>query len=137
VGDIGGITYVNDSKATNPQATLTALEATDGPVVLMLGGDNTKGSDFTTLLPALADRGVRIVAFGAAAAEVAEAVGADVDVVRAGRLADAVASASQSASPGDVVLLSPACASFDEFGGYEERGDAFRALVAAMGLRDG
>jgi UDP-N-acetylmuramoylalanine--D-glutamate ligase len=130
VAEIGDVEYVNDSKATNPDAVLKALTAFgDQPVVLLLGGRN-KGSDFTELARAAAARAREVILFGEAAAELEAAMrpaGASAQAVP--HLADAVRMAQKVARPGDVVLLSPACASFDEFSGYEQRGRAFKDLV--------
>ncbi|MDJ0790300.1 MAG: UDP-N-acetylmuramoyl-L-alanine--D-glutamate ligase, partial [Acidimicrobiia bacterium] len=126
VGIVDGVVYVNDSKATNPHATMAAAEAYDS-VVLLVGGRN-KGVDLTPL----ATLDVKsLIAFGEAAAEIAAASTKTVPV--AGTLEEAVGQAAAVAESGDTVLLSPGCASFDEFRSYEERGDAFRSIVAAMG----
>jgi UDP-N-acetylmuramoylalanine--D-glutamate ligase len=126
IAEVGGVAFVNDSKATNPHATLAALEAMTG-AVLIAGGRN-KGLDLSALAAA---RGVRaVVAIGEAAGEVAEAFAlAPVRVERASSMDEAVERAAALASPGDSVLLSPACASFDMFADYRARGEAFRAAV--------
>ena len=120
--------WYNDSKATTPHAASAAIRAFDH-VVLIAGGLN-KGLD---LSPLAAEPGrVRaVVAIGAAAPDVAAAFGDGVPVVTASSMADAVEQAGRTARPGDVVLLSPGCASFDWYpdGGYPERGDDFRRLV--------
>jgi len=123
-----GVEFINDSKATNPGATRMALTAfADRSVILLLGGRN-KGNDFSELCDDV--RACRaVVAFGEAGADIAAALDECVTVIRAGGMRDAVEAARQLARPGDVVLLSPACASFDEFSGYAERGDTFRATV--------
>jgi UDP-N-acetylmuramoylalanine--D-glutamate ligase len=127
---VGGVTYVNDSKATDPAATLAALaELRD--VVLIAGGRN-KGLD----LSELCDGGGSlraVVAIGEAAGEIEEAFGGLVAVERAGSMDEAVRRAGALARPGDTVLLSPGCASLDMFANYEERGEAFRAAVLALG----
>lgn len=126
-----GVEYVNDSKATNPGATRMALTAfADRSVVLLLGGRN-KGNDFTELCEDV--RGCRaVVAFGESGGEIAQALEGCVTLVRAVGMRDAVEVAQELALEGDAVLLSPACASFDEFSGYAERGDVFRAAVGAV-----
>jgi UDP-N-acetylmuramoylalanine--D-glutamate ligase len=125
-----GVDYVNDSKATNPDATVSALTAFTGGVHLILGG-SLKGSDFSGLARAVAAGPVaHVYLIGQAADAIAAAL--DVEGVafeRPGTLAAAVAAAAAAASPGDTVLLSPACASFDQFRDYEDRGDAFRRLA--------
>jgi len=131
VGVRDGVEYVNDSKGTNPDAVVKALTAFgDRDIVLLLGGRN-KGSDFTALASAIAARGgVRPVVFGEAAGEISAALaGAGVDFDAAGGLRSAVEHAATVAHSGDVVLLSPGCASFDEFRDYEHRGEFFASLV--------
>ena len=122
--ELGGVRWVNDSKATNVASTLTALEATPPPVHLILGGDDAKNENFA----ALAGRAARAYLIGAAAPRLAEQVGGE----RCGDLETAVARAAAAAPPGATVLLSPACASFDQFTDYEERGRRFTALVEAL-----
>lgn len=118
-----GITWIDDSKATNPHATAAAVRAL-GPVVLLAGGRN-KGLD---LSPIGAIEGVtELVAFGESGAEIAEHSRAPSTIV--GSLEAAVAAARSIARPGDTVLLSPGCASFDEFSSYAKRGDVFQRLV--------
>ena len=121
-----GVTYVDDSKATNPAAVAAALASLDVPVVLILGGSE-KGTDFSEILPGL---GVcrAVVCQGEAGPRIAaylEAGGFQDVVHRSPDLKKAVERATEIARPGDVVLLSPGCASFDQFPGYAERGDAF------------
>jgi UDP-N-acetylmuramoylalanine--D-glutamate ligase len=125
LGEHEGVEYVNDSKATNVNSTLVALEAFDDrPVRLILGGEG-KGQDFMPLGPAtVACAGVYLI--GAAAGEIESALGRG-DLC--GTLEAAVALASSEAQPGDVILLSPACASFDQFKDFEDRGRAFKELV--------
>jgi UDP-N-acetylmuramoylalanine--D-glutamate ligase len=124
---IDGVTYVNDSKATDPHATLAALEGMSG-VVLIAGGRN-KGIDLSELAGA-APHLRAVVAIGESAPEIDAAFAlTGVPVEKAGSMEEAVARAHELAVSGDTVLLSPACASFDMFRNYEERGDAFRAAV--------
>jgi len=123
---ISGVTYVDDSKATNPAAVAAALESFDVPVVLILGGSE-KNTDFSEVLP---DLGVcrAVVCQGEAGPRIAaylEDEGFQDQVHRSPDLEKAVERATELARPGDVVLLSPGCASFDQFPGYAERGDAF------------
>jgi UDP-N-acetylmuramoylalanine--D-glutamate ligase len=128
VGSVHGVLYVNDSKATNVSSAVRGIEAFDGGVHAILGG-SLKGGGFEGLRDALASRAVAAYLIG----EAADRLGADLDravpLRRSGDLATAVAQASEAAEPGDVVLLSPACASFDQFRDYEERGDVFRSLI--------
>ena len=124
---IDGVAYINDSKATDPHATLAALEDMQN-VVLIAGGRN-KGLDLSELAGA-APHLRAVVAIGEAAGEIDAAFApTGVPVEKAGSMDDAVARARELAAAGDTVLLSPACASFDMFRNYEERGDAFRAAV--------
>jgi UDP-N-acetylmuramoylalanine--D-glutamate ligase len=124
-----GVLWVNDSKATNVAATRSALESLSRPVVLLLGGKD-KGEDFGTLAPALPGRVRAIVAFGAAAARIASALQGLVPLtVERGSMAEVVAAAGARAVEGDIVLLSPACSSFDMFENYEDRGRRFAALA--------
>jgi len=126
-----GVTWVNDSKATNPDAARLALEALRSPAVWIAGGRN-KGLDFAPLADLAVSRLRAAVLIGEAADALASAIGDRAPVVRADSIEDAVARAAQLARSGDVVLLSPACASFDQFRNYEERGARFRAAVAAQ-----
>jgi UDP-N-acetylmuramoylalanine--D-glutamate ligase len=126
VVEIGGVRYVNDSKATNTAAARRALAAYDAPLHAILGGSR-KGEPFDELARELRGRGYLI---GETAEELAEALDrAGVPYVRCGDLATAVAAAAEAAVPGDVVLLSPACASYDQFNDFEHRGEEFRRLV--------
>lgn len=138
VAEAGGVAWVNDSKATNVDSTLVALRtyppAADGRgrVHLILGG-RTKAQDFAPLAPLVREHCASVHLIGEGAGEIAAALGpADVPLVFSETLERAVAGARRSARPGEVVLLSPACASFDQFPDFEARGDAFRALVEAL-----
>jgi UDP-N-acetylmuramoylalanine--D-glutamate ligase len=125
VAERDGIRYVNDSKATNVAAALRGLTAyAEEPVHLILGG-SPKGEDFTPLAAAIGSNVRSVHLIGAEGPRIAKVVAGDVDDT----LEAAVAHARQLAEPGDVILLSPACASYDQFGNFEERGDAFRALA--------
>jgi UDP-N-acetylmuramoylalanine--D-glutamate ligase len=129
VAELGGVEYVNDSKATNVAATLRALAAYDDePVRLILGGSR-KGEDFAPLAAALGPNVRAVYVFGETADELARAIP---DTIRAGDLATAVERAATAAQPGEVVLLSPACASYDQFRDFEERGEEFKRLVANL-----
>jgi len=129
------VSYYNDSKGTNVGATVAAIEglggslvAHQGRVVVILGGVG-KGQDFSPLVPALQRYGRSAVLIGEDAAKIAQQIAGAVDVWHADSLADALAQARQQAVAGDAVLLSPACASFDMFLNYEDRGDQFVACV--------
>lgn len=129
VGEAGGVRWYDDSKATNPDATLRALESFDS-VVLLAGGRN-KGLDLSVLSGA-AGRLRGVVAFGEAGPEIAAAFSGTAPVVTVGSMHDAVLAAARTARPGDAVLLSPACASFDAYRNYAERGDDFAAEVGRV-----
>ncbi|MDP9400130.1 MAG: UDP-N-acetylmuramoyl-L-alanine--D-glutamate ligase [Actinomycetota bacterium] len=126
VATVDGVLLVNDSKATNVASTLVALRSFAVPVHLILGGLG-KGQDFAPLGEAVRERGVRTYLIGAAEDELAAVVGGE----RCGDLERALDRALAAARPGEVVLLSPACASFDQFADFEARGRAFKELVAA------
>jgi UDP-N-acetylmuramoylalanine--D-glutamate ligase len=126
VATIDGVLYVNDSKATNVDSTLVALASFDVPVHLILGGQ-AKGQDFEPLRTPVAARCAGVYLIG----EDAEAIGAVVGGGRCATLERAVDAAAAAARPGEVVLLSPACASFDQFEDFEARGRAFKEMVGA------
>jgi len=128
VVEIAGVRYYNDSKATNVDATLKALEAFPGRVLVILGGKD-KGSDYSALQTALRERSVLALLIGAAAEKIEQQIAGSVATERAGTMERAVEMASQAARRGDVVLLAPACASFDQFENYEHRGQLFKELV--------
>jgi len=129
VGERDRVRYVNDSKATNVAATLRALAAYDDePVRLILGGSR-KGEDLAPLAAALGPNVRAVYVIGETADELARAIP---DTIRSGDLATAVDRAAAAAQPGEVVLLSPACASYDQFRDFEERGEEFKRLVANL-----
>ncbi len=136
VATLGGVTYVNDSKATNPDAVLKALDAFDGGRVIVLLGGRNKHNDFSALARRC-ERACRLaVLFGEARSELEQAFrDSDAEFVSATTMAGALRLARDAAVPGDVVLLSPACASFDEFAGFEDRGTTFAKLVRGAGQR--
>jgi UDP-N-acetylmuramoylalanine--D-glutamate ligase len=129
VGEKDGVTWYDDSKGTNPGATAKSLEGfADGSVHLILGGRN-KGADLASLTPLVAQKARRAYLIGEAAEEFAQALGDSVPFERSGTLEQAVRSAAGQARPGESVLLSPACASFDQFRNFVHRGERFQALV--------
>jgi UDP-N-acetylmuramoylalanine--D-glutamate ligase len=129
VGSVGGVLYVNDSKATNVSAAARGIESFDGGVHAILGG-SLKGGGFEGLREPVASRCRACYLIGEAAGRLAhDLAGTGVPLHACGDLETAVRAACAAAAPGDVVLLSPACASYDQFRDYEERGDRFRALV--------
>ena len=127
VATVRGVDYYNDSKATNVDATIKALESFPGRIHLILGGKD-KGSDYSVLNHLLKERVTRVYTIGAAAAKIESQV-RGAEIVSAGTLDAAVRRASEAAKPGDIVLLAPACASFDQFNSYEHRGRTFKDLV--------
>lgn len=131
VRDRRGVRFVNDSKGTNVDATLKAIESIDQPLWLIAGGRD-KGGDFTRLAPAIRQRVKGLVLIGEAAPLIAQAVSGFPAVSRAISLKDAVQLAAGGATSGGVVLFSPACASFDMFADYQDRGRQFKALVQSL-----
>jgi UDP-N-acetylmuramoylalanine--D-glutamate ligase len=129
VAEIRGVRYVNDSKATNAAAARRAIAAYDAPLHVILGGLG-KNESYDELAADLRSKPARAYLIGAAADDLAAAL--DIPVERTGDLATAVRAATAAAGPGDVVLLSPACASYDQFEDFEARGDAFRRLVEEL-----
>jgi UDP-N-acetylmuramoylalanine--D-glutamate ligase len=135
VGTAGGVAFVNDSKATNPDAAVAALDAYPRGVHLIAGG-RAKGTPFAAMAEAARAAVVRAYLVGEAGEEIGRALAAaGVPTEAAGTVEAAVAAAAARAAPGETVLLSPGCASFDQFSGYEERGEAFRAAARAAGAR--
>ncbi len=132
VATVLGVEYYNDSKATNVDAAIKALESFPANIHLILGGKD-KDSDYTVLNDLLRQRAKRVYTIGAAADKIQAHIKGAVEIVASGTLESAVKRAAASAVPGDVVLLAPACASFDQFQNYEHRGRAFKELVRGLG----
>jgi UDP-N-acetylmuramoylalanine--D-glutamate ligase len=130
VATIRGVDYYNDSKATNVDATIKALESFPANIHLIVGGKD-KGSDYTLLNDLLRQRVKRVYTIGAAAAKIESQI-KGVEVVHADTLENALRKANAVAEPGDVVLLAPACASFDQFKNYEQRGQVFKQIVRTL-----
>jgi UDP-N-acetylmuramoylalanine--D-glutamate ligase len=128
VAEISGVRYYNDSKATNVDATLKALDAFPGRILILLGGKD-KGSDYTLLQKPLREKAILALLIGAAAEKIENQISGSVAIEHAGTIERAVEIASHAAHPGDVVLLAPACASFDQFQNFEHRGRVFKDLV--------
>jgi UDP-N-acetylmuramoylalanine--D-glutamate ligase len=131
VREVGGVLWINDSKATNIASTVVAIEAMRRPFVLLLGGRH-KGEPYTRLGPLLANRARRVIAYGEAGPIVEQDLAGQAPLERGTTFDDVVLRARRAARPGDAVLLSPACSSYDMFKNYEERGATFRRLVEAM-----
>jgi UDP-N-acetylmuramoylalanine--D-glutamate ligase len=136
VAEMGGVRFVNDSKATNVASATVGLRAFDGGVHAILGGSE-KGEAFAPLLDPVRETCAAVYLIGAAAERLAEALapalGAGIELHRCDGLEDAVGRAAAAARPGEVVLLSPACASFDAFESFEQRGERFREIVRGLG----
>src|SRR5271167_634796 len=133
VATIRGVEYYNDSKATNVDATIKALESFPSNIHLILGGKD-KGSDYTVLNGLLRQRVKRVYTIGAAAAKIESQIRGAAEIVHAETLENAIKRAAQSAESGDVVLLAPACASFDQFQSYEHRGRVFKEAVHSLAM---
>jgi UDP-N-acetylmuramoylalanine--D-glutamate ligase len=125
------VEYFNDSKATNVDATLKAIDAFPGRLLIILGGKD-KGSDYSLLRPSLEKKARMALLIGSAADKIESQLGRVVPVERAGTINGAIAIAARIAQPGDTVLLAPACASFDQFENYEHRGRVFKQLVRGL-----
>ena len=131
VENVDGVQYYNDSKATNVDAVKRSLESFDSPVILIMGGRD-KGGSYTFLKELIKKRVKRLIAIGEAGEKILNALGGATHCEGTRTLADAVHLAHQAAAPGDVVLLSPGCSSFDMFTDYAERGEAFCKIVERL-----
>ena len=134
VAEIDGIKFYNDSKATNVDSTVKALEAFERNIIVILGGKD-KGSDYSVLAQLVRDRVKNIVLIGAASDKIAEQLEGTRPMTRARSMQDAVLRAMEVATAGDIVLLAPACASFDMFDNYEHRGRVFKEAVYKLASR--
>ena len=128
VKNIGGVSYYNDSKATNLDSVKVALDSFDNKIYLLMGGQD-KGGNFLDLIPYLKNKVKKIITFGQASGKVSKALRDAVRLKKVEDLKDAVELSHMNAVPGDIVLLSPGCASFDQFSNFEERGFEFKKLV--------
>jgi UDP-N-acetylmuramoylalanine--D-glutamate ligase len=131
IRELDGVRYINDSKATNPGAALRSLSGYSEPLVWIAGGRN-KDLEFGELADAAASRARAAVLIGESARKLEDALGGRIDVCAVKSLEEAVQRAAHLAQPGDVVLLSPACASQDQFRNFEERGERFRIAVSEL-----
>jgi UDP-N-acetylmuramoylalanine--D-glutamate ligase len=132
VGNVHGIEFINDSKATNVNSTWYALESMNNPVILILGGVD-KGNDYSMLNDLVKEKVKAIICLGADNKKIIKAFGVMVEtIVEANSAKEAVAHAYKIGKKGDTVLLSPACASFDLFENYEDRGTQFKQAVRAL-----
>jgi len=130
VANVKGVDYYNDSKATNVDAALKAIEAFPSGIHLILGGKD-KGSDYRVMRPLIRERVKAIYTIGAAAEKIITHLEGAAPIVHSGTLNLAVTNAADAARPGDIILLAPACSSFDQFENYEQRGQIFKDLVFA------
>ncbi len=128
---LNGVTFINDSKATTVDATIKALESFERKIVLILGGRD-KGADFSLLRRPARKRVKAVVIIGEAGPKIAEALRGAAPIEETSTLRGAVTLAFAAAAPGDIVLLAPACTSFDMFRDFEDRGRAFKAAVTAL-----
>ncbi|HIA02653.1 MAG TPA: hypothetical protein EYN66_12215 [Myxococcales bacterium] len=131
VRELNGITWYNDSKATNPHAAEAALKAFDEPLVLICGGSE-KGSEFGEWADLVVRNCRHVVCFGESSPRMVTALGGRAPLSHVSDLTEAIAHAQNAASSGGIVVLSPACASFDQFESYEQRGDIFKEMVNAL-----
>ena len=132
VREVRGARYYNDSKGTNVGATVKSVQSFAAPIILILGGKD-KGSDYTPLRPLVLERVKVTLLLGEAAGRIGQALNGVPHVKTVETLEEAVREAFALAAPGDVVLLSPACASFDMFRDFEERGRHFKELASRLG----
>ena len=127
-GEKNSVKFYDDSKGTNVDSIVRALETFTKPVILLLGGRDKNG-DFESLKPLIAAKAKKVVLFGEARERIASLIGENVSIIKKTKLQEATEAAYKDAVPGDVVLLSPGCASFDEFANYKERGNFFKDVV--------
>jgi UDP-N-acetylmuramoylalanine--D-glutamate ligase len=133
VAQVAGVDYYNDSKATNVDATIKALESFPANIHLILGGKD-KGSDYSVLNDLLRQRVKRVYTIGAAAAKIESQIQGATEIIPSRTLENAIRQAREYATPGDIVLLAPACASFDQFQNYEHRGRVFKEVVSSLAM---
>jgi UDP-N-acetylmuramoylalanine--D-glutamate ligase len=128
IGEFGGVYFINDSKATNVDATLQALKSLPGPIILILGGKH-KGASYAPLIPYIKEKVRILILMGESRFIMAEELNGITETYLSETLSSATLLAIKFAKPGDTVLLSPACSSFDQFNDYKERGEVFRKIV--------
>ncbi|HEV2667253.1 MAG TPA: cyanophycin synthetase, partial [Blastocatellia bacterium] len=131
VAEVNGVRFYNDSKATNVDAAIKCIEAFDGGVNLILGGKD-KGGDYSPLAPLVRARCSNVILIGAAADKIAAALQDTRPLLRASTMEEAVEIGLEIGKPGEIVLLAPACASFDMFDNYEHRGRVFKEAVRRL-----
>jgi UDP-N-acetylmuramoylalanine--D-glutamate ligase len=131
VRELDGIHFINDSKSTSVDALWYALDTIHAPIVLIIGGRD-KGNDYSKVVPLITQKVKSIIAIGESKDKIYDTFASKVKVIKAETMDAAVKAAYSEAKPGDTVLLSPACASFDMFSGFEERGEVFKRLVGSL-----
>lgn len=131
VRELDGVQFINDSKSTSVNALWYALDTIQPPIVLIIGGRD-KGNDYAKVMPLIEQKARCIIAIGESKEKIYETFSSKVKVIKAETMDEAIRAARKEAKPGDTVLLSPACASFDMFSGFEERGEVFKRLVASL-----
>jgi UDP-N-acetylmuramoylalanine--D-glutamate ligase len=134
IGNINKVDYFNDSKATNIAAACAAIESFDDNLILILGGQDKGAADFLQLSPVMKNRVKSIVVYGEAGSEISNQLGSEFQMNYREIFDEAVMQAHEQSEPGDTILLSPACASFDQFSNYEERGDEFTRIFTRLEL---
>ena len=134
IGNINNVDYFNDSKATNIAAARAAIESFDDNLILILGGQDKGSTDFLQLSPVMKNRVKSIVAYGEAGSKIKNQLETEFQIKYHEKFYDAVLQAYKQSEPGDIILLSPACASFDQFSNYEERGDEFNLIFTKLEL---
>ena len=134
VGNINNVNYFNDSKATNIAASRAAIESFENNLILILGGQDKGFTDFLQLSSAMRNRVKSIIAYGDAGPEIKKQLHAEFSLIHCEQFEKAIRQAYEQSRPGDTVLLSPACASFDQFANYEERGDTFTKIITKLEL---
>ena len=134
IGNINNVDYFNDSKATNIAATRAAIESFDDNLILILGGQDKGSTDFLQLSPVMKSRVKSIVAYGEAGSKIKNQLETEFQMNYLEKFDDAIMQAYEQSEPGDTILLSPACTSFDQFLNYEERGDEFNLIITKLEL---
>ena len=134
IGNINGVDYFNDSKATNVAAALAAIESFDNQLIVIMGGMDKGNTDFSLLNPSMANRVKHIFTYGQAGESIKMQINSEIKITYVEEFKSAVLQASKQSNPGDIILLSPACSSFDQFCNYEKRGETFKNIFNKLEL---
>jgi len=134
IGNIDGVDYINDSKATNIAATRAAIESLDKSTILIMGGTDKGNTNFSKLGPLLYKHIKYVITYGEAGQCIKEQIDSIINVIYVKKFDSAILKASEKAQPNDIILLSPACSSFDQFNNYEERGNTFKKIFNNLEL---